>query len=114
MTRSLVQIRKQIDRFQKEAEQVRAREVALVIARIKSAIDFYGLTTNDLFGPKAKSVVKGKQGPVRRAKTKVKKAAAPAKYRDKASGKTWTGHGKRPGWFVQAIDSGMKAEEMAA
>jgi DNA-binding protein H-NS len=44
---------------------------------------------------------------------KAKKVAAIAKYKDKETGKTWTGHGKRPGWFVQAIENGMKAEDMA-
>ncbi len=44
---------------------------------------------------------------------KAKKQPSPPKYRDPASGKTWTGHGKRPGWFVQAVESGVKAEDMA-
>ena len=33
--------------------------------------------------------------------------------KDKETGKTWTGHGKRPGWFVKATEGGTKAEEMA-
>ncbi len=111
MARTLVQIKKQIQSLEKEAEQVRAKEIAGVIQRIKTAIDFYGLTASDLFGSNGKAAVKGKKIAVK--VKKVKKSPAPAKYKDKDTGKTWTGHGKRPGWFVKAIEAGVKAEEMA-
>jgi DNA-binding protein H-NS len=109
MARTLVQIKKQIEKLEKEAERVQANEVAGVIQRMKIAIDFYGLTANDLFGRGPKVVAKGKKA----AAKKVKKSPAPPKYKDKETGKTWTGHGKRPGWFVKAIEGGIKAEEMA-
>lgn len=97
-----------------EAEQVRAKEVAGVIQRIKAAIDFYGLTPGELFGSAGKAVAKGKKIATNVKKVKkVKKSLAPAKYIDKETGKTWTGHGKRPGWFLQAIEAGVKAQEMA-
>ena len=114
MARTLVQIRKQIDKLQNEAERVRANEVAGVVQRIKIAIDFYGLKTEDLFGAKGRAATKGKKTAPARKKAKAKKVASPAKYRDKETNKTWTGHGKRPGWFVHAIESGIKAEDMAA
>ena len=41
-----------------------------------------------------------------------KQASAP-KYKDKETGKTWTGHGMRPVWFKNAVEHGMKPEEMA-
>ena len=110
MARTLAQIKKQIEKLQKEAGRVRASEVAGVIQRIRTAIEFYGLTTGDLFGKKAKET---KRTQVGRKKAKAKKVASPAKYRDKESAKTWTGHGKRPGWFVKAIEAGMNAEDMA-
>lgn len=111
MARTLVQIKKQIQSLEKEAEQVRAKEVAGVIQRIKAAIDFYGLTTADLFAAAGKAAAKGKK--IAAKATKMKKSPAPAKYKDKDTGKTWTGHGKRPGWFVKAIEAGVTAEEMA-
>jgi DNA-binding protein H-NS len=110
LARTLVQIKKQIQQLEKEADRAHANEVAGVIRKIKTAIDFYGLTAEDLFGSgKIKSAAKGKTP----APKKVKKSPSPAKYQDKATGKTWTGHGKRPAWFVSAIESGMKAEDMA-
>lgn len=111
LARTLVQIKKQIENLQKEAEQVKAKEVAGVIQRIKTAIDFYRLTAGDLFGSTGKVVSTGKKAT---AKVKrLKKSPAPEKYKDKDTGKTWTGHGKRPGWFVKSIEAGVKAEEMA-
>jgi DNA-binding protein H-NS len=111
MVRTLVQIMKQIASLEMEAEQVRAKEVAGVVQRIKTAIDFYGLTTKDLFGSTGNASAKPKKIAVK--VKKVEKSPAPPKYKDKETGKTWTGHGKRPGWFVKAIEGGMKAEEMA-
>lgn len=113
MTRTLVQIRKQINKLQKEAEKVKTNEVAGVIRRIKVAIDFYSLTASDLFGTNGKTASKGKQAKST-SKKEAKKSPSPAKYRDKDSGKTWTGHGKRPGWFVQAIANGVKADDLKA
>lgn len=109
MARTLVQIQQQIDKLQQEAENVRAKEVAGVIERVKAAIAFYSLTPSDLFATRG-----GLSGRPKKALTKkAKKAPSKAKYKDKETGKTWTGHGKRPGWFVKAIEGGMKAEEMA-
>ncbi len=113
MARTLTQIKKQIERLQKEADRLHASEVAGVVQRIKVAIDFYGLTAKDLFAPKSDAAEKREKTPSKSA-VKPKKSRAPAKYKDKITGKTWTGHGKRPGWFVKAIESGVKSEEMAA
>ena len=110
MARTLAQIKKQIDQLEREAEQVREKEVADVIERIKAAIDFYGLMAKDLFGPARKTAGKGSKKAA--SKKNVKRTTLP-KYRDPVTGKTWTGHGKRPGWFVQAIERGVKPEEMA-
>ncbi|RZS58580.1 H-NS family nucleoid-associated regulatory protein [Sphaerotilus mobilis] len=46
--KTLAQIQSQIDKLQKEAEAIRAREVADVVGRIKEAIAHYGLTAGDL------------------------------------------------------------------
>jgi DNA-binding protein H-NS len=110
MTKTLVQIRNQIEQLEREADDIRAKEVAGVVQRIKTAIEFYGLVEDDLFGPARKTPVEsGKKALVK----KPKKQLAPAKYRDPSTGRTWTGHGKRPGWFVQATESGVKPEELA-
>lgn len=113
MARTLVQIQREMEKLQVEAERVRASEVAEVIAKIQTAIDFYGITAADLFGTKGKAVAKAKRKYTRSAKSAQAKTPAQPKYKDPESGRTWTGHGKRPGWFVKAIEGGKKAEELA-
>ena len=113
MAKTLTQIRNQIAKLEKEAESVKSKEVAGVVERIRKAIEFYGLTADDLFGANAKKAGRPNGVVGNAVKKAPKKKAALAKYKDPVSAKTWTGHGKRPGWFVQAIAEGKKAEELA-
>lgn len=115
MARTLIQIKQQIQALEKEAENVKPKEIAGVIERMKSAIEFYGLTPADLFsGSKAKKLAGSRGASVVAFKKTRKKKMAVAKFKDPSSDKTWTGHGKRPGWFVQAIAGGKKPEDLAA
>jgi DNA-binding protein H-NS len=112
MARTLIQIQREMEKLQLEAERVKASEVAGVIAKIKSAIDFYGIAPGDLFGAKPAKGGEGKRKYTVRKNAKPAKAPSPPKYKDPETGKTWTGHGKRPDWFVRAIEGGRKAEEL--
>jgi len=114
MARSLATIQRQIEKLQKEAAAVKAKEVGGVIQRIKTAIAFYGLTPADLFEvkPKAGRVPKAEDSqPARKAKAMKKKSPSVIKYRDEL-GNSWSGHGKRPGWFKAAIEGGKTAEDL--
>jgi DNA-binding protein H-NS len=110
MSKNLAQIQKQIAQLQKQAEVLKAKEIGGVVARIKDAIEHYGLTPKDLFGSGtgaakgngAKAVANGKA---------TKKAASPAKFRDDA-GHSWTGRGKRPNWFKTALAAGKTPEDL--
>ncbi len=94
------EIVQKISELQKQAEEIKAREQAAVIADIREKIEQYGLTADDLgFGGKAPA---GKKATASRK--------VPVRYRDSA-GNTWTGRGKRPGWLTQAIASGKKVED---
>lgn len=88
--KSYADIRAQITRLEKEAELAREKELKEVIALIREKIAMYGLTSADL-GLKDG---KGKSAP--------KPLARAPKYRDPKTGKTWTGHGKPPGWIAGA------------
>ncbi len=112
MARTLIQIQREMEKLQAEAERVKASEVAGVIAKIKSAIGFYGITAGDLFGTKPSKGAKGKRKYTVGKKAKTANTPSSPKYKDPETGKTWTGHGKRPGWFVRAIEGGRKAEEL--
>jgi DNA-binding protein H-NS len=109
MPKTLTQLQKQIDSLQRKAEELRRTEAAGVIARIKEAIRHYDLTAADLgLGKGGKAAAKKtKKAPVRKA-TKGK-----AKFRDE-TGRTWTGHGRRPQWFIDALAAGKKAEDLRA
>jgi DNA-binding protein H-NS len=119
MAKTLGQIQQQIAKLQREAESIRKREVSDVIARIRTAIDHYGLTAQDLFGRKASghgSVRKtrraaSEQRPARKANPR-KGQPVPVKYRDEY-GNTWAARGNRPRWLVEALKSGKTLEDFA-
>ncbi|UXH78398.1 H-NS histone family protein [Roseateles amylovorans] len=123
MPKSLKQVLNQIEKLQKEADAMRAREVSGVVARIREAIEHYGLTPEELFGSTGRAPVRGRVGakaaaskPGRRGGAAkrgpaVRKSAGSPKYQDGA-GRTWTGVGKRPNWFKEAIASGKTAEDL--
>jgi len=105
MPKSYQQVLSQIEKLQEQAKSLRAKEISGVVARIKEAIEHYGLTAEDLFGTsRARSarstapVEKGRRGGV-------------PKYRS-GDGRTWSGVGKRPAWFVEALNAGKSPEEL--
>ncbi|MDT7838125.1 H-NS histone family protein [Aquabacterium sp. OR-4] len=111
MARSLAQIQSQIDKLQREAEALRAKEISGVVVRIKEAISHYGLTPQELFGDAPSKKPRGKAAAASPKKPAAKKPAAAPKYRDEA-GNTWTGHGKRPNWFKAALEAGKTAADL--
>jgi DNA-binding protein H-NS len=120
MAKSLKQVLSQIEKLKKEAESLRTKEISGVVARIREAIDHYGLTAEGLFGAgatkpagrgrtaKAGKPAKTAAGP---RKTKAPRSAGAPKYHD-GTGRTWTGVGKRPNWFKDALAAGKTAEEL--
>lgn len=114
MAKNLASLLKQIAQLQKQADALRSREKAEVIQRIKEAIAHYGITPDELFGvamaarrPGSTATQSG-----RKARTSAaKKPVGVAKYTDGA-GRTWSGVGKRPNWFKEAIAAGKQAEDL--
>jgi DNA-binding protein H-NS len=90
-----------IDKLQARAEELRQAEKAGVISRIRDAISVYGITAAEL-GLAAGGSRSPARGAVAAPSTKMQVGVA--KYRDPASGKTWTGRGKPPLWIVGAKD----------
>lgn len=107
MPKTLTQLQRQIARLREQAEAMHQQEVDEVIARIREAIDHYGLSAADLgFAPRRVRA--------RRVAPRVsRKKAASIKYRDDA-GNTWTGHGRRPRWYLEALAAGKTAKDLAA
>lgn len=88
---SLKDLLNQIESLQSQVAEVRQREVGEAIAKVRSIIDEYQLSPADIF-PNGRAT---KSPAVRKSAGKV-----PAKYRDPATGKTWTGRGLAPKWLA--------------
>lgn len=86
-------------------EEARRAERADVVARIKALMAEHGITAADL---------RGKAGrPARTSRpTGTGRKVAP-KYRNPATGDTWSGRGLKPNWLKAAMSSGRKIEEFA-
>lgn len=108
----------EIEKLQAQAEAVRQSELEGVIARIREAIEFYGLKPQDL-GFTARGAAKAvpAEGKVRRrrgagAKRKVAAVQKAPRFRD-AQGNVWVGRGPRPKWLREALASGKTLEDFA-
>ena len=105
LAKSYGQLQAQIQKLQAEAEALKAKEIEGVIARIRTAIEHYGITPDQLFG-KAKKASTGraaaKKAPARKSAAKGKPVAI--KYRD--GDNTWTGRGNKPRWLVARLEEG--------
>jgi DNA-binding protein H-NS len=111
MSKTYAQIQKQIEALQREADKLKRDEVEGVIARIKEAIEAYGLTAGDLglSGGRGKRAAQSrKAGP----KSRRGKSAATVKYRDEA-GNVWGGRGPRPHWLRDALAAGKSLKDFA-
>jgi DNA-binding protein H-NS len=118
MAKSYEQLQRQIAELQAEAEELRQKEVVDVIARIRTAIDHYGISAADLgFGSKtakparsdARAPERMKPGRKPGVKT-VAKSTSTVLYRDE-TGRTWVGRGKRPQWLRDALLAGRTLED---
>ncbi|MYM34387.1 H-NS histone family protein [Duganella sp. FT94W] len=68
------------------AETARKDEISKAKDKIATIMREYGLTIADLGGPA-------------KVKTSKPRAPVPTKYRDDATGQTWTGRGRAPKWL---------------
>lgn len=114
MAKTYSQLMKQIDDLQREADELKRKEVEGVIQRIRDAIDVYGLTAADLGLSLAKTRTAAKGAGKRKAKGRPgrKGKAAVVKFRDEA-GNTWGGRGPRPAWLRAALSAGKQLSDFA-
>lgn len=80
--------------------ETKDRERGEAIAKVRTLMSEYGLTPADL------SLRTG------RAATKAPSKVA-AKYRNKATGETWSGRGLQPKWLKAALAGGAKLSDFA-
>lgn len=89
------ELQTEIKNLQMRAEKARRAEVASVIADIKEKMQTYGITEADLSSKSAKRTAKKAAD-----KPAKKTGTVKPKYRNTATGQTWTGRGKPPKWIA--------------
>lgn len=84
--------------LEREIEQTKKEERAEAIAKVRSLMAEYGLTLADLGAkaPKAPAAAGAKVAP---------------KFRDPATGQTWSGRGLQPNWLKAALAGGRTLED---
>lgn len=115
MSKTYLQVLKQIEDLKTQAEKLRRGEVEGVVKRIRDQIARYGLTPADLGFTGAAAAPSSRRGrkPGRPAKASSRAGSKVApKFRDE-NGNTWAGRGKRPVWLRDALAAGHKLEEFA-
>lgn len=113
---SLKAIEAQIRKLQAKAEAMRARDKKPAIESIVRIMREHEVTLAEVGealgkrprGRPAKSGGAAAKPAVRR------RAKAVVKYRDPASGATWSGRGRAPRWIVEAEQAGRSRGEFAA
>lgn len=112
MATKLQTLLKQINKLQSQADHLRSQEKAEVVSRIREAIAHYEITADELFGAAKAKRTRTAAKPVAAKKSrKAAKVGGVAKYSDGA-GRTWSGVGKRPNWFKDALAAGKTAEDL--
>lgn len=96
---SYKELREQAEALLRQANEQLAIERAEGIEKAKAIIAEYDLTAHDL-GLVKTQTIKAKKDPKNKTFiVKTPKPTPPPKYRDPASGKTWSGYGRQPGWI---------------
>lgn len=105
----------QSDALRRQAEELKRKEIPEVVARMKEAIAYYGLTAQDLglAGAAAKRVEKASKVPPKKKEKAAARKPSVVKYRDEA-GHTWSGFGPKPKWLKDALAAGSTLESLKA
>ena len=117
---NLIDIQTQIQKLQKQADEIRSREFDATVRDILSKMEAFGITVKDL---QASSSSKVRGRPAGKVKTVVKvKAVGPknkksgvavaAKFKG-PNGETWSGRGLTPRWLSTLIAQGQSKESFA-
>lgn len=98
-----LELKAQAEALMQQAEEVRRKEIAEVVADIKIKMQEYGITAADL----------GITGAGRRAGKKAG-VSTPSVVRYRGpNGETWSGMGRQPSWMKSALEQGRNKEDFA-
>lgn len=88
--------------LERKIENARKQELSDAVAQIKGLMAQYGITVADL----------GAKSPAGKPASSKGGKVAP-KYRNPATGDTWTGRGRQPKWVESALASGKQLSDYA-
>ena len=89
--------------LEKQIVEAQREEKAAAIAQIRTLMSQYGLTMADI----------GARAPAPAVKRGSSGAKVAPKYRDPATGSTWSGRGLQPKWLKAALEGGRTLQEFA-
>ena len=112
---NLIDIQSQIQKLQKQADDIKAREFDKTVQEIQAKMAAFGITIKDLQATGSR----GRKGKAAAAPAKAKPAGAArkktgvvvaAKYRG-PNGEVWSGRGLMPRWLAALVAQGQTKEE---
>ncbi|PLY99951.1 DNA-binding protein [Burkholderia sp. WAC0059] len=83
-TKSIADLKAQLEKTQAELDAAIAAESAAVLTEIREKVTLYGFTEKDVFGRKRAGGTRGEVA---------------AKYQNPKTGETWSGRGRAPAWI---------------
>ena len=104
MSSSLQDLLAQRAAIEKQIADAQREERAAAIAKVRSLMAEYGLTAAD---------ITAKSGAGRPAGAPKVPSKVAAKYRNAATGESWTGRGLQPKWLKAALAGGARIEDFA-
>ena len=111
---NLVDIQSQIEKLQKQASVIKAKEFGKTVREIREKMRAFGITVKDLQAAKVSTGKKVTRDPAKKRATAKEKTTVvmtvPAKYRG-PEGQAWSGRGLTPRWLKSLLDLGRQKEE---
>lgn len=113
---NLIEIQSQIEKLQKQAVELRAKDFQKTVKEIRDKMQAFGITPKDLQGTRTTRNTKmaaPKDAPKKRQSSGAGKsgsATVAAKYRG-PDGQTWSGRGLTPRWMASLISEGRAKDE---
>ena len=115
---NLIEIQSQIEKLQKQAQDIRSKEFASTVQDIMAKMQAFGITVKDLQTTKPGKPAKAGRGKAKATTDKpakaAKKASKPvaAKFRG-PNGEVWSGRGLTPKWLAALVAQGRSKGEFA-
>lgn len=115
---NLIDIQSQIEKLQKQASEIKAKEFNSTVQDILAKMQAFGITIKDLQNAKpakASQAGRGKKAVAAKKPAKASKTAGvavAAKYRG-PNGETWSGRGLTPKWLAALVAQGQSKESFA-